>query len=91
MEPKDNRLAYQGKVEAHLKEWGSQIDEWKDKAGAESQEFLEDLNTKRQAVRSKLAEIKDAADDRWEAFKVDVDQAVDDMQQAVENMRDRIR
>jgi hypothetical protein len=57
MEPKDNRLAYQGKVEAYLKEWGSQIDEWKDKASAESQEFLEDLNTKRQAVRSKLAQL----------------------------------
>ncbi len=87
MERTDNRLAYQGKIQAYLKEWGSEIDEWQDKVGAETQELIADLNNKRQVVRAKLAEIKEAADDRWDAFRADMDQAVSDMKACVNRAR----
>jgi hypothetical protein len=88
---RDKRLAYQGKIQALLKEWGSQIDRWQDRARADSQELIGDLNRKRQSVRSKLAAMKQETDERWQNRRPDVDRAVEEMREAVNTARDRFR
>jgi hypothetical protein len=87
----DKRLAYQGKVEAQLIEWGSQIDRWQDRVKANSQEWIAQLNHKRQAVRSRLAEMKSVDNDQWQLFKANLDEAVEDMRRAVNEAREHFR
>ena len=91
MERNDKRLAYQGKVEAQLKEWGSQIDRWQDRVKANSQELIAQLNHKRQVVRSKLAEMKTADNTHWQQLRANMDQAVEDMRRAVNDAREQFR
>jgi len=88
---RDKRLAYQGKIEALLKEWGSQIDRWQERARGAAPELVAELNRKRQAVRSKLAAMKNDGDDQWQDQRAGLDRAVDDMGEAVNNARDRFR
>jgi hypothetical protein len=87
MEREDNRLAYQGKIEAFLKEWGSQIDVWQDRGAGSNQQLLEELNHKRQTVRRKLAEMKDAGEDQWQTLTTELNEAVEDMRNAMNNAR----
>jgi hypothetical protein len=87
----DKRLAYQGKIQALLKEWGSQIDRWQDRARADSQELIAELNRKRQTVRTKLAAMKQDGDDQWTNQRPSLDRAVDEMREAVNKARDRFR
>ena len=91
MERNDKRLAYQGKIEAYLKEWGSQIDRWQERVNANTQQLIGELNHKRQAVRTKFAEMKGAGDDQWQNFRSSLDQAVEDMRQAINNAREQFR
>lgn len=87
----DKRLAYQGKIQASLKEWGSQIDNWQEQARADSQEFIRELNQKRQAVRSRLAAMKSEDGDGWKNRRLGMDQAVQEMREAINKARDRFR
>ncbi len=88
---RDKRLAYQGKIEALLKEWGSQIDRWQEQARGAAPELVADLNRKRQAVVSKLAAMKKDGEDQWQNLRPSLDRAVDDMHEAVNKARDRFR
>jgi DNA-binding transcriptional MerR regulator len=90
MKRDDKRLAYQGKVEAHLKEWGSQIDGWLDGLSADQRHLLDELNRKRQIVRRKLAEMKDARDDQWQHLRSGMNRAVEEMRQAMDAARGKI-
>jgi hypothetical protein len=87
----DKRLAYQGKILALLKEWGSQIDHWQERARADSQELIRDLNRKRQAVRSKLAAMKNEDGEQWKSGRLGLDRAVEEMREAMNKARDRFR
>jgi hypothetical protein len=87
----DKRLAYQGKVEAQLKEWGSQIDRWQDRVKVNTQELITQLNHKRQVVRSRLAEMKTVDNDQWQLFKANLDEAVEDMRRTVNEAREHFR
>ena len=91
MQRDDKRLAYQGKVEAQLKEWGSQIDRWQDRVKANSQDLIAQLNHKRQVVRSRLAEMKTADNNQWQQLRANLDQAVEDMRRAVNEAREHFR
>ena len=91
MQRNDKRLAYQGKVEAQLIEWGSQIDRWQDRVKVNSKELIEQLNHKRQVVRSRFAEMKTADDNQWQHLRANLDQAVEDMRQAVNDAREHFR
>jgi hypothetical protein len=88
---RDKRLAYQGKIQALLKEWGSQIDRWQERAKGAAPELVADLNRKRQAVVSRLAAMKKDTEDQWQSQRPSLDRAVDDMREAVSNARDRFR
>jgi len=87
---RDKRLAYQGKIEADLKEWGSQIDRWQEQKWDAMQQVISDLNSKRQVVRHKLADMKQATDDQWQNFRSDMDRAVEDMRRAMNEARQKI-
>jgi len=87
----DKRLAYQGKTQALLKEWGSQIDRWQESARDDGKEWIAELNHKRQAVRHKLAEMKGASEDQWQGVRSSTDHAVEDMRQAVNKARGKFR
>ena len=89
MEREDNRLAYQGKIEAQLKEWGSQIDLWQDRGMGGNRQLLEELNHKRQTVRRKLAEMKDVSDEQWQTLTAELDGAVEDMRSAMSDAREQ--
>jgi hypothetical protein len=91
MQRNDKRLAYQGKVEAQLIEWGSQIDRWQDRVKVNSQELIEQLNHKRQVVRSRLAEMKTADNNHWQSLRANLDQAIEDMRRAVNDAREHFR
>jgi hypothetical protein len=90
MERENKRLAYQGKIEAELKEWGSQIDRWQERNASDMQAVISDLNSKRQAVRRKLAEMKDTDDGQWQNMQAELDQAVEDMRRVMEATRAQI-
>jgi len=87
----DKRLAYQGKIQALLKEWGSQIDRWQERARGDSQGFIRELNQKRQAVRSRLAAMKSEDGDQWKDRQLSLDHAVEEMREAMNKARDRFR
>ena len=86
----DKRLAYQGKIQALLKEWGSQIDRWQDRVHVDGRALFGQLNHKRQVVRSKLAEMKMADGNQWLYLRANLNQAVEDMRQAVNEARERL-
>ncbi len=88
---RDKRLAYQGKIQALLIEWGSQIDGWQEWARADTKELFGELNHKRQTVRSTLAAMKSENDDRWLNLRSSVDSTVEDMLQAMNKARERFR
>ena len=90
MAREDKRLAYQGKIEAELKEWGSQIDRWQERNASDMQEVIRDLSSKRQAVRRKLADMKDVAEDQWQTMRAEMDQFIENMREAMESIRGRI-
>lgn len=85
----DKRSAYQGKILACLKEWGSQIDRWQGKVKIDTQPLIGELNHKRQAVRRKLSEMKEASEDQWLDIRTSTDHAVEDMRQAVNTAREK--
>ena len=86
----NSRLAYQGRVEAQLVEWGSEIDRWQNQTASNMQAIIKHLNHKRQIVRSRLGEMQVASDDRWQDFMTDLNEAVEDMRYAVDLAREQI-
>ena len=91
------REAYQDKSESQLREWDAEIEKLKakaDKADAESRikyyEELEDLHTKRSRIANRLREMKEAGEDKWEDFKVEVERAWDDMRNSLQRASSRI-
>lgn len=89
MERENKRLAYQGKIEALLKEWGSQIDQLQEQGGSNIEDFIANLNTKRQAVRSLLADMKAMGEETWFSLQSKMDEAVAEMHRAVDEARER--
>ncbi len=87
---KPEQKAYQEKTEAQLREWSAQIEQLKAKAQkAEASakvkyyEQIEDVRIKENAVRQKLAKLKDASEDAWDELKSGVDAAVDKLRGAL--------
>jgi hypothetical protein len=89
MERENKRLAYQGKIEALLKEWGSQIDQLLDQGSEGVEDFIAEVNTKRQAVRSQLGDMKMMGEESWFTLQDSLDQAVADMHRVMDDARER--
>jgi len=54
-------------------------------------EKMEDLRTKQEAARAKLTELEDAGDDGWEDLKVRMENAWDDLRNAVKSAASRFK
>jgi nucleotide-binding universal stress UspA family protein len=83
------RKAYAEKLEAQLKEWGTEIDILKakaEKAKAEAKikyyESIQDLRAKQESLGQKLQELKGPGGEAWEEVKTGVDRAVKDLKEA---------
>ena len=92
------RKAYVEKMEAQLKEWGSQIDVLKAKAEKSKAEAkitylkqIEELKKKQGSVRKNLRELRGSGDDAWEDFKGGVEDAVKDLKRALKRAATRFK
>ncbi len=84
--------AYQEKVQAQLREWKADIEKLMaraDKAKAEGKiefyERAERLNAKYQTALKRSQEMKEAGEDKWEAFKTGVEVALGEVKEALKN------
>ncbi|RJP65891.1 MAG: coiled coil domain-containing protein [Candidatus Abyssobacteria bacterium SURF_17] len=86
------RKAYREKMEAQLKEWSAKIDLLKakaDKAGAEAKieyhQRINELRQKKEIMRGRLEELKEASGEAWDSLKSGVQKARDDLKKGVES------
>ncbi len=86
---------YEKEIEAKLDELGKDIDKLGDKAdelGGEAETEIDqaidkaDLEEKREAAENKLEELKSASAETWEDVKPEVDKAVDEFENAYQQV-----
>ena len=92
------RKVYVEKVEAQLKEWGTEIDILKAKAEktkAEAKikyyEKIQDLRARQESLGLKLQELKGSGEEVWEEVKTGVDKAVKDLKEAFKRAKSRLK
>jgi len=83
------KKAYQEKIEAQLKEWGSKIDELKAKAEKSKAELkinyekqIQDLRTKQEVAQTKLRELRESGEETWEGLKTGLEKGLDELKDA---------
>uniref|UniRef100_A0A7V6DPW6 Coiled coil domain-containing protein n=1 Tax=Desulfobacca acetoxidans TaxID=60893 RepID=A0A7V6DPW6_9BACT len=86
--------AYREQVEAKLKVWSAQIKELKAKAElakaetkVELQKQIQSLQAKQEAVRTKLKELQGAGAAAWEKAKPELEQALEHLKNAWDNVK----
>jgi chromosome segregation ATPase len=89
---------YEQKLEAQLDEWNAEINKIKAKAkGAEADGIIEyekeikELNSKQEAAKDKLKELKNASEDAWEDLKVGIDDALGSLGKAFKSATSRLK
>jgi len=83
-----------GKLEAQLSHWGAKLDELVAKAeesGAEAKadyrKHIDDLKAKHRAAHAKLEEFKAAGNGKWEHFKIGVESAWSELENAFKALK----
>jgi multidrug resistance efflux pump len=94
----DKRKAYEEKVDAQLKEWSAQIALLKAKADTaraeakiEYYKTIETLQSKQDAARTKLQELRAAGDDAWEDLKTGSEKVWADVKTAFQSSVSRFK
>jgi DNA repair exonuclease SbcCD ATPase subunit len=89
MERKEQYEKYYDRREAHLKELGLMIEQWKPKEDDPSREDVDHyyeevgrLKARLSETRGKLETLKERRDD-WERLRSDLEQAITDLEQAI--------
>lgn len=84
--------AYQEKAEARLRELEARVDLWRAKAGqatAEAklqfQELLETVGSRQKTVQGRLQELREVGAEVWEEARANVEDALGELQQAVDD------
>jgi len=92
------RKVYVDRVEAQLKEWGTEIDILKakaEKAKAEAKitylKQIEELRSKQESVKQKVHQLKGSGEEAWEDVKKGVDNAFADLRQALKQAASRFK
>jgi nucleotide-binding universal stress UspA family protein len=82
----EKRKAYQEKIEAQLKEWGTKIDELRAKAGKSKTELkikyerqIEELRTQQGVVQQKLRELRDSGEEAWEGLEIGMEKSLEEL------------
>jgi nucleotide-binding universal stress UspA family protein len=90
------RKAYVEKMEVQLKEWGIQIDVLKAKAEKSKAEVkikyleqVEELRKKQKTARQRLRELKGSGEEAWGEFKVGLDKALEDLEEAFDRSKSK--
>lgn len=88
----DTKSAYKEKLEAHLKEWGAEINllaAKAERAGADAKlkyaQDLDKLRNKQSQAGEKLKELEAASGDAWEVVKDTADKLWDDLKTGIAN------
>ena len=88
----ENKEAYRDKLEAQMREWSAKIDLLKaraDQAEAEAKieynKRIEDLRQKKEALKAKLDELRNASDAAWQDIKAGTERAAADLKDAVQS------
>jgi nucleotide-binding universal stress UspA family protein len=92
------KKTYVKKMEAQLREWGTQIDILKVKAEKSKAEVkikylqqIEELKSKQGALKQRLGELKESGDEAWEDFKEGVDDALGDLKKSLKKAVSRFK
>jgi dsDNA-specific endonuclease/ATPase MutS2 len=95
MEMKDE---YRQKLESLLNEWKSMIEQLEERAKKttamaknELHEAIETLKLKRDAVQTRLDEMRQTGDEAWEGLKKKAETAVTEMKTALEHAMSKFR
>ena len=82
-----------GRMESKLQQWGAQLDQMLAKAKEASAEVtverrarLDDLKSKHDAARARLAELKASGSENWDAFKAGAEVAWRDLEAAFDKL-----
>jgi hypothetical protein len=85
---------YVGRIEAQLQRWGARLDDLTAHADVDGAQIsvshpirIDDLESKYQATRTKLAVWKAVSGMKWGTCKLRVEQAWDDLEGAFEDLR----
>ncbi len=96
MENKEQKEAYQQKIQAQLDEWRSDIDRLKEKAKnatAEQklkyQEHIDKLELKMDEGKSKLKDLKESSAEAWDAVKDGADSIWDTMKATFAEVKEK--
>lgn len=88
----ETKEAYKQKLDAHLKEWGAQINllaAQAESAGADAKlryaQELDKLRDKQRQAAEKLKELEAASGDAWDSVKVTADKLWDDLKAGIAN------
>lgn len=91
-ETESKKKAYEEKLEAEMNEISAKIDVLKAKAAkaksagkADYYETIEDLEEKKEVVRSKMNQLKDSGSDAWEEIKAGTEKAWSDLSDSVQS------
>ncbi|MDJ0913629.1 MAG: hypothetical protein QNI95_08670 [Desulfobacterales bacterium] len=86
---------FQDRIESQLKEWGSKIDELKsraagvtDDAKGKYEELIQGAGDRKQKVIDKLHHLKKSSDEAWVDIKVGVENAMDELKDAVHKVKE---
>jgi hypothetical protein len=91
-EPKTIQLKteYVGKMESKLAELGAKIDELTIKAGEAKDQAaikVEELKRRKEEATRKFQQLQSSSGDAWQEFKLGLDKAVEDMKQALHELK----
>ena len=93
-----DKKAYTEKLKAELEEWNAEIDLMRAKAKnasadarLEYERQVDDLESQRDTVKTKLHELENSSTDAWEDLKQGADRIWKDMRTAVESAASRFR
>ncbi|HSB33999.1 MAG TPA: hypothetical protein VLG39_06060 [Nitrospirota bacterium] len=95
---KTRKEEYIDRMATQLKDWTAKLDELESsvkgatadvKAGYENR--IRELKEKRDALSSKLHELRESGGDAWETFRYGVDNAWEDFKGAITSARDKFK
>lgn len=94
----DTKEAYKQKMEAHLKEWGAQINLLAAKAASANADAklkyaqdLDKLRDKQRQANAKMKELEEASGDAWDKVKSSADELWDDLKSGVSHTMDKFK
>jgi len=95
---KTRKEEYIDKMANELKEWSAKIDELESKVGIAKadvkttyEQRIRELKDKRDALSSKLHELRDSSGEAWGSFKAGVDNAWEDLKGAFTDAREKFK